>query len=65
MTELEQLYTDAIAICETWRAKRPIAKATPNELHLYNVFTQASTHLANQLACIQDVQGNYNLKGKK
>lgn len=65
MSELETLYTEAIAVCEAWRGKRNIAKATPNELHLSTIFTVAKRQLEEQLACIQDVQGNYNLKGGK
>lgn len=64
MSELEKLFTEAIEVCEQWRKKRKLVEATPNEIGLYNVFTEAKRSLESQLACIQDVQGNYNVKEK-
>lgn len=56
MSDLVKLYEEAIEICEQWRSKRPITKATPNELHLYNVFTKAKRELEAHLACIKDAK---------
>lgn len=64
MSDLVKLYEEAIEVCEQWRGKRPIAKSTPNELHLYNIFTKAKFELQSQLACIEDAQGTY-MKGSK
>ena len=60
MSEIEKLYTDAIDDCDVWRSKTELSKATPNEIHLYNIFTDAKNKLQDQLACIKDIQGNYN-----
>lgn len=64
MSELVSLYTEAIEICEKMRNKVPIAKATPNEIHLINIFTRAKRELSGHLACIEDAQGTY-MKGAK
>ena len=67
MTDLVKLYKEAIASAELWRSGKGafnIQSATPNELHIYNVFTQAKNQLKANLACIEDAQGTY-MKGKK
>lgn len=55
MTDLLELYDEAIEVCEMWRNRTLVTKATPNELHIYNTFTQAKRELEQQLACINDI----------
>lgn len=65
MSEIITLYKDAIKVCKTWRKdKFNLNKATPNEIHLYNIFSAAQHSLEQQLACIEDAMGIY-MKGKK
>jgi hypothetical protein len=59
MSELSDVYTSAIEVCEQWRSKVPLSKATPNEIRLYNIFTHAQKQLKDHLACIEDVEGTY------
>jgi hypothetical protein len=63
-TDILALYDEAIANVELWRNKRPLTKATPNEIHLYNVFTEAKRQLSGHLACIEDSLGVYMKRDK-
>lgn len=65
MNDLIKFYEEAIDVCEVWRSKVPITKATPNELHLYSIFTRTKNALSEQLACIEDAQGVYMKRSKK
>lgn len=67
MADVNKMYEEAIEVVENWRSgnKRfTLHKATPNEIHLYNIFTKALHELKNQLATIEDTQGIY-MKDKK
>lgn len=62
------MYQEAIRVCEYWRLGKgqfKLTSATPAQINLYNVFTQAKQALSNELAVIEDVQGIYMKKGKK
>ena len=65
LPEINELYMEAIRVVDHWRSKRKLAQATPNELHLYNIFTRAKNELEGHLACIEDTQGIYMKKFKK
>lgn len=61
-SEILELYDKAIEMCERWRLgdkSFTIQKATPNQLHLYNVFTRAKNELSGHQACIEDSLGVY------
>lgn len=62
INETLKLYEEAIKVCEQWRSKKSLIKATPNEVRLYNVFTQAKNVLSAHKACMEDVLGVY-MKG--
>jgi hypothetical protein len=63
--EYKQTLKEAISDCDKWRKHYKITDATPNQLHLYNIFTSAKGQLSSHLACIEDFGKTYMTEGKE
>lgn len=65
MSDMLEEIERAIELAEQGRGtSSKLQKASPIQIHIYNVFTTAKRELGNLKATVEDAQGVY-MKGKK